>query len=530
MLTTVFTSQKPTITAGALHQEPGRISVVKLNSSGTALSFAAAFGGSAVDIPVYCELDAAGNIFVSGYTNSDDFPITSPAVSDPLHPPANGSQTTFVTKLRADGTGLIYSKRGFPGEFSRGLALDASGNAQIVYSADGGVRVRRYNSDASAVLFDTTTGIHAVPVSSGVRMAIDSAGATTIALQVNRITEPVLHPTQTCGFIAMAANNVAFPSDSGAGFLIRLNGSGTVQQSTWLQGSGSPTFIDLFVQPDRVTIAAGSTLTSNSTPGVVTITPIAEVLTLTPTPGLRFGCIGNGASFVGGPLAGGEIVSLFGEGIGLGFGPPTPVVGNPDASGRYPVTVSGTQVTFDGVAAPLLYVSPSQINAVVPFTVKPTTRVCVSVFFGTNECADVKTAELAPAVFVIPPASETATPFAAAINQNGSINSEQNPAPRGSVVALFATGLGPLSTTPADGTLVGLPLATQNIDISVSIPHPGFHGPEYDNRPAVWAGQAPFQIAGLSQVNVTIPADGDEITLIFSNTGIRSAPVRIWVR
>src|SRR5258708_4928164 len=73
----------------------------------------------------------------------------------------------------------------------------------------------------------------------------------------------------------------------------------------------------------------------------------------------------NAASFTEGPLAPGEIISIFGDNIG----PATPAASSPDDAGFIPKDLGGVAVSFDGALAPLLYASSSQINAIVPFAV-----------------------------------------------------------------------------------------------------------------------------------------------------------------
>ena len=234
-----------------------------------------------------------------------------------------------------------------------------------------------------------------------------------------------------------------------------------------------------------------------------------QVLTLAPAPQIALACIGSSATLVASPIAAGEIVSLFGQGIG----PAGPIVGVPApqypaaATYQYPVTLGVTSVTFDGIQAPLLYVSSSQINTVVPFAAKNTTHVCVIYFFNAPSCMDAALTTASPGIFFTIPATPGSQSYAAAVNQDTTINSATNPAPRGSLIAIFATGLGPLSSTPADGTLsVGLPLLTQNLTVQIAYPSGQLHATTLSTETPAWVGQAPDEIAGLSQINFVVPA------------------------
>ncbi len=85
--------------------------------------------------------------------------------------------------------------------------------------------------------------------------------------------------------------------------------------------------------------------------------------------------VANGGSLKAGAVAPGEIISIF----GFDLGPTTPVGLQLDGSGKVTAQLGGTQVLFDGVAAPLIYVSAGQVNTIVPYGVAgaSTTRVQV---------------------------------------------------------------------------------------------------------------------------------------------------------
>ena len=98
--------------------------------------------------------------------------------------------------------------------------------------------------------------------------------------------------------------------------------------------------------------------------------------------------------------------------------------------------------------------------------------------------------------------------YAAAINEDGTPNSRENPAAAGSIVSLYATGLG--LTTPAvpDGSLTPIPIPIQNLKVEVTVPNPDMHNPNPAFAEVLYAGPAPLAIAGLSQINVRIPSSG----------------------
>lgn len=124
------------VTAGAFQQffggGIGDGFVVKVNATGTALLFATYLGGNAYESLNDVALDAAGNAYVVGSTESHDFPTRN--AFQPVHPGwGPGDQGGFVTKLNATGSGLVYSTYlgGGPADIAQSVAVDALGNAYV---------------------------------------------------------------------------------------------------------------------------------------------------------------------------------------------------------------------------------------------------------------------------------------------------------------------------------------------------------------------------------------------------------------
>ena len=147
-----------------------------------------------------------------------------------------------------------------------------------------------------------------------------------------------------------------------------------------------------------------------------------------------FGMANAAGGSLAGRLAPGELISIY----GLHLGPAAPVAATFDADGFLPTTLGGIQVTINGTPAPLLYVSDTQINAVAPVRLTAGSAVEFEIAQSGTPLPDfrVMVDVAAPAVFLNPDGS------AAAINQDGTVNSPSNPAPLGSYVAIWATGTG----------------------------------------------------------------------------------------
>jgi uncharacterized protein (TIGR03437 family) len=160
--------------------------------------------------------------------------------------------------------------------------------------------------------------------------------------------------------------------------------------------------------------------------------------------------------------------------------------------------LAGVQVTIGGIAAPLLYVSGTQINAVVPGALTPSSVAQVQVTAGGVQLPGfrvvVDTAD--PQVF------RNADGSAIAINQDGSLNSAANPAPQQSVVTIWATGTGFVY-----GSTDGQEQSTAQSSCSCSIDEPLALNSIF---PA-YAGAAPGTVNGVTQVNFEIPSPPDTV-------------------
>ena len=219
----------------------------------------------------------------------------------------------------------------------------------------------------------------------------------------------------------------------------------------------------------------------------------------------------SGASFVGTAVAPGELLAIFGSNIG----PAELANMRVDDSGHAATVLSDTQVFFDGVAAPLVYTSSEQVGVVVPFgTAGPTTQVQVRYQGQISAPVMMPVVPATPSLFTV---DGTGGGNGAIVNQDGTINGGNTPAPHGSIVLLYATGAGVMTPAVDDGFItLNPPFAAPQFPIQVLI----------DGQPAevLYAGTAPGIIAGVIQINARIPdgASSGEVHVVIKAGGYTS--------
>jgi len=442
--------------------------VVRLNASGSAIDFTTHFMGT----PTSIALDPSGAAYIAGS-----------AVN------TQGVTTGFLARVASDGTAGYYTV--FPAGLSETVAVDANGNVALF----GLGVVQRIDSTGAATLKTTVTG-------AAVAFALDAAGNAYVAAVTNQLY-PVKNSLATCRF------DPATTLSSYSELLNVIAPDGTILQATYIPGGddlGSPL---LAVTPNGTVLVAatagpGFTPTQTGpfpagTTGSMFLSNLSSTTSNSPAPTYSLTCAGSSASLAIGSISPGELVTLFGNGLGPQQGVQTHVAPpNP-----YPTRMANVQVTFDGTPAPLLWVQDAQINLVAPWSLTPgqNTQVCVSYNNVNTNCLTLPVVQATPAVFMVD------ARYAAALNQDGTYNSAGNPAAPGSIVTVYATGLGPITPSQPDGSLIGLPLPANTFTFGVEaiytigIPF----GTEVDVPFEVqYAGPAPTLVAGVSQINFRI--------------------------
>jgi len=241
-------------------------------------------------------------------------------------------------------------------------------------------------------------------------------------------------------------------------------------------------------------------------------------LTLRPT--LATLDVVNAASLQPGPIAPGEMVSLFGSGLG-----PKEIQGfQVDGDGRVMRSLAGTRVLFNGIPSPIIYSFMNRVVAIVPYSMSGRESVTVQIEAGgyTSGTVSLRVTSTSPAIFS---ANGSGTGQGSIVNQTFTANSSRNPAATGSQIMIFATGEGEITSAMSEGTLVttaAAAAAKPKLPVSLTI----------GGVPATvtYAGEAPGFFAGVLQVNALLPdlPPGDQPVVLTignasSQTGITVA-------
>ncbi|HUZ47705.1 MAG TPA: SBBP repeat-containing protein [Terriglobia bacterium] len=233
-------------------------------------------------------VDSSANAYVTGYTESDDFPVTAGA----FMPSGLPYSDVFVTKLSSDGASLVYSTYlgGSRLEQGLGIAVDSLGNAYVTGSTwsddfptvnpiqdtwGGGdcssepegvlcndAFVTKLNSTGSGLVYSTYLGGYGEDL--GQSIALDASGNSYVAGRTQSSSFPTLNALQpsfgggTCGIAPNA--NPCFDV-----FVAKIAGNGALAWSTYLGGSGDEAMRGVGIAVDAVgsVYVAGGTTSAN---------------------------------------------------------------------------------------------------------------------------------------------------------------------------------------------------------------------------------------------------------------------------
>jgi sugar lactone lactonase YvrE len=252
---------------GGYQSVNGDVFVTKLTPGGSALVYSTYLGGSGDDNAYGIVVDSARNVYLTGGTNSSNFPVTPGA----YQPSSSGLTDLFVTKLNPSGSSLLYSTHiGVAGEGIRGfgIAVDSLGNAYITGNAGPG--------------FPTTPGAYktgTTAFTNGYVLKLDPTGSTaaySTLLGGSNIDygESIAVDTSGNAYVTGYASSVDFPTTVGAfqanlgggsdAFVTVLNPTGSgLLYSTFLGGTANDEGFSIAVDSLGKAYLTGVTASSN---------------------------------------------------------------------------------------------------------------------------------------------------------------------------------------------------------------------------------------------------------------------------
>ncbi|MCW5982954.1 MAG: IPT/TIG domain-containing protein [Bryobacteraceae bacterium] len=246
--------------------------------------------------------------------------------------------------------------------------------------------------------------------------------------------------------------------------------------------------------------------------------------------------VANAASLQPG-VSPGQLVTIRGAHLST-----PPLVGEADSAGLFPSVLGHSRVTFNGIPAPLLYVSNNQINCVVPHGVAGSQTAQVIVErprpSGVNDASPpvtVPVSETSPAIFTV---DQSGSGPGAIVNTGAGtgFNTESNPAPKGAAITFYATGAGTWNVPYPDGSLV------LSVRQALPPPFPEFLAPvapvsvTIGGQPAnvVRAAAQRNRVSGMLEVTTEVPAGigagAQPIVLKVGENDNARQNVTVWVR
>jgi uncharacterized protein (TIGR03437 family) len=522
------------------------------------LSSAVGVGGSRIQI------GPPGDIFVAGgaagigigslTTPPNSYPITPGAFQTTFAPSFDctaglcqlqiPSSEQYVTRLDSALSKLIYSTyvTGNHGATNYALAVDSSGNAYLTgltHSTDyaytsgqpttprPGTFLTKLDPTGSKLIWSVQQGGNLLTFDSAGRLILGGSALPAAGLPNSDPPYPT-PPPPPAGDVPAACFPVGLRVKSAA-FVQRLNPlDGSVLATQLLSATSvQPSALDAL--PDgRVLVGGASTFPDVPiSPGTIFSSAVAHRTAsgaflaafdlATSSLGGSVACAVDGlTNMTVGPLAAGQLISLFGHGLG----PEQPLTASISGPAPLPVVLGGVTVMFDDIPAPLIYVSSSQINVSVPWEISGRGSTIMTVTVNGNLVASraFVVAPSAPALFVDTsgPVSDGDSFFPAiALNSDGARNSSANPAPAGSTVTIFLNGAATYAgnVPPMTGSInspnpdpVATPVAvsagTVQLESGPLTPWPGV-------------------LSGLYQIQVRMPAS--------SQNGLRAIPLTVTV-
>ncbi len=495
--------------------------VTKISPEGSPV-YSSYLGGGCGEYGYGITVNPDGTAWVGGATFSPNFPVTQDALQRVY---GGGFGDGFLVKVSADGASLSYSTYlgGIDYDSINAIATDAAGDLYLTgasngfsqpasagafqpkpdgfcvsfnlgpptFNIDGNAFVMKLNSSGTEITGLTYLGSPCF--ANGSAIAVDSADAPWI-VGYGGPSFPMASPLELQaaggGFVSKFSpdlTQLVFSTsfDQVNGLAVDANGMG------YVVGAANP--------PDVT--GTGPNVSTEAYFAAINAAPIAVSIDNV----LSAGSFANLTPGEFAALAPGKVIRVVGRGIG-------PVTRTPGVikDGVITSAVASVQVTFDGIAAPLLYVSSTEIGCIVPYSIAGRSLTTLQVTYkgATSNAVPIPLQASAPDVLEV-------------LNGDFSINSASNPAPANSIVTMYVTGAGQTVPASTDGEIYAPPLPQPVATITIA-----------DLLPVTFAGAAYGLADGILQVNFQAPAAqpgqlGNTLTL---STGTASADFVVYVK
>jgi hypothetical protein len=234
------------------------LTLTAAHASGPTVLFSSFLGGSGFDSVNAVAIDKAGNVYLTGETDSKDFPGSAGAVS------GRRGRDAFVSKLTANGASLVYTTilSGVGNDAGRAIAVDANGNVVVVGVTEGG------GFPVSAGAMQTSYG----GLEDAFVARLDSSGKVTWATYLGGagtdVATAVAFDDSGAAYVAGYTSSLRFPTSWGApgtvhrggwydAFLTKIDSFGSLVYSTLLGGSGLDIAQAVALLPDHSACLAG---------------------------------------------------------------------------------------------------------------------------------------------------------------------------------------------------------------------------------------------------------------------------------
>ena len=467
-------------------------------------------------------VDAAGSVYVTGYTGSTDSPLQSPLRSSNVN-----SVDAFVTKINPAGSALVYSTYlgGAATDYGTAIVVDSTGSAYVtgivtsddfpvVNPIDGklashavdDIFVTKFNPAGSALVYSTYLG--GGSADDPYAITVDKSGNAYITGRTNSSDFPLTNAIQSTRF--------AFDM-----FVTEINPAGSALVfSTFIGGNGSESGRGIAVdQLGNIHVAGEGTSTDfpvvkplQGASGGGAASQDAFVLLLGNTPPVNGPTITTASDNL---IAGGAVVPggwFYVKGSDLSdvqriwgssdFGP----------SGELPTDLNGVEVWVNGAPVPVYFISPGQINAQAPSNISG--MMTVQVFrlgLGSN-VIPVPVAQIQPSLYYYTFGSKN---YAAAVFLDYTIMGDPAAVPGtrkakpGDILQLYAAGLGPTTSGP-----VTSPIPITGVTVTIG----GVYAPVL---------AAALVAPGQFQVNFTVPQIADGEYPITVSTSGKTSPSNV---